>query len=207
MAAALCHSYGAQYLTLDSAREQNRFLNLVGTRAAILESTYLHVGAVTSSGVSGGWTWLETGDSPAFNLRFAPGEPNGPYTELCLAVGNRLQTRAGFYDIGCSDRALRFFCQIRVDTPITTTSTSTTTTSTTPTTSSSTTSSTTSTTPTTTSTTTTPTTTTTTPTTTTTTPTTSKLDSKSILNFNCCIYYLVSNHHNPYDYNHDSHNK
>lgn len=118
----ICHSYGMEFLSLDSGQEAEKFLKLCESNKNLFDK-WTHIGGITKVALSTTeWFWVETGKKVNFQLSFMPGEPNDGggtgVNEMCLSFTFNDDGKLLFNDIKCYEYGIhsyKFVCQTKVD--------------------------------------------------------------------------------------------
>lgn len=117
----ICHSYGMEFLSLDSGQEAEKFLQLCASNINLFDE-WTNIGGLTKVAKSTTeWFWVATGEKLNFNLNFMPGEPNDGggtgVNEMCLSFKFSDAGKALFNDIKCYQYGIhsyKFVCQTKV---------------------------------------------------------------------------------------------
>lgn len=117
-ARSFCHSYGLEFLSLDTLEEARTLQSFSDNNSNLRTSTsvWLYIDGVSMSVNSlTDWYWTKSGDKISYTIPWHPGTPNNAASnEYCLTFGKAsINQKFGFDDAKC-DSSTFVACQ-RVD--------------------------------------------------------------------------------------------
>lgn len=116
----MCHSYGLQFVSLDTEHEMDQFLEFC-FEDSVLFDIHTLVGGISYTGNSKtDFYWMNSGNKIDYELKFGPGEPNNwNNQEYCLSavkwtIGDLIEFKFNDYPCSKAESPEEFICQQKV---------------------------------------------------------------------------------------------
>lgn len=107
----ICMAYGMDFVSLETAHEHDRFLEICKNNAAVFPAA-VHVGAMTKVLKSPNeWFSVNSGNRITYQINWASGQPkNDAGNEYCLHL-KKVNNNFVFHDAHCTNLVHNFVCQ------------------------------------------------------------------------------------------------